>query len=133
MVYGSEFIVEMKAGQKLSKGDHVCTLEYIDGSDIDDEAAYRIADHPKGKYIGMCLRGGGAKGKLVLVEFDQIMDSTASTLLFTLKKRMFERWLAETYPNKPAIPPIHEPLGVFGDALLNEAMASAELSDTPIP
>lgn len=137
MIYGSEFIVEMKAGQNIARGEKVCVLEYIDGSNIDDEAAYRAKSHPGGKVIGVCLKGK-SEGKYILVEFYEHMDAKTSVLLFTLKKQMFLRWLAETYPGRPAIPKIprsEEPEAVdamFADAMLNEAMASAELSNTPI-
>ncbi len=110
----------------------ICTMDYIDGSDIDDEAAYRMKDHPGGKRVGVCLKGKET-GRYVLVQFDEELTNEASVLLFTLKKNMFQRWLAETYPSKPAIPvPPRPDVDDFSDAMLNEAMASAALSETPI-
>jgi hypothetical protein len=110
MLYGSEFIVEMVAGQKLSKGDRVCHLEQIDGSDVDPEAAYSLADHPSGQELGVCLRGG-TRGKAVVVEFpgDLSLDIHKSVMLYMMKKRMFERWLADRYPATKATHPTELP------------------------
>ena len=96
-ILGSEFIVEMVAGQRVVKGDSICTLEYVEGSDIDDEAAYSLDDHPNGQPCGTCLRGG-SRGKVVLVAFPDQLSPRQSVLLHTLKTRMLERFLAEKYP-----------------------------------
>jgi hypothetical protein len=95
-VMGSEFIVEMVAGQRLVKGDRICTLEYIEGSDIDPEAAYSLADHPGGFPCGTCVRGG-ARGKMALVQFPWDLTTVQSVLLHTMKLRMVGRILAERY------------------------------------
>jgi hypothetical protein len=90
-IIGSEFIVEMVAGEALEVGDPVCTLEYVDGSDIDDEEARLYENKPGQQPCGVCVKGGPA-GSIVLVEFpDKGITPKQSVLLYTLKKRRTQR------------------------------------------
>lgn len=96
-ILGSEFIVEMVAETPLERGDVVCTLEYVEGSDIDDEAAYLYTGEAGQTPCGVCAKGG-AKGKIVLVEFpDKDITMKQSVLLYALKRKRTRRILPTDY------------------------------------
>ncbi len=90
-ILGSEFIVEMRAGTARERGQTVCTLEYIEGSDIDDEEALLYTGEPGQLPCGVCVEGCGAGG-LALVQFsDRGITERDSVLLHALKRRQEER------------------------------------------
>lgn len=90
-IMGSEFIVEMVAADALAPGDIVATIDYQDGTDIDDEAAHKDRGEPGQRRCGTCIKGG-SRGKIVLVEFSsEGMTPHQNVLLYTLKKRQASR------------------------------------------
>jgi len=92
-IMGSEFIVEMRAAEALAIGDRVCTLEYTDENDIDDEEAYSASRHPDGLPCGTCVGAGPAWG-VVLVKFpDEKLSHQQNVLLHTLNRRRTQRIL----------------------------------------
>ncbi len=100
-IMGSELIVEMRAAEALNVDDHVCTLEYIDGSETNDEDAYSAERHPEALRCGVCVKGS-LPGGIALVEFPEKMSDRQSVLLYTLKKRRTQRILPPLWEGEKA-------------------------------